>query len=596
MQLRPTRRLLSYVANAILLLPLAGCASLQEPAPSLALASLRDKAGSVADAATLRIARIIRARSLLVYQQPDGHRMPARPSAVAYAPSLPAYPTSVSSAVTTSGVHLNVPNYSLVLSPQAIEAAYSYHADIAQTEGESATAMSALKKWLALDPANSAGWLRLAKLQVRLHDETAAVASLGLALRYDSANDAARLERAQLKQRLGLHAEALADFTAYLARHHGAVTVLRMQIDAARAGNDHVVALIAIDACIALAPDDVAMLRARGDELAARGDEPAAIAAWKTYVERRPADADVFKQIAYASEHTGDLPGAIWALNQYVRQRPADDRIKLALAYDQAGAGHPDLAVAAFTALEKSPDASVASQAAAELRARMVGAARGSREAYATVQYDSRFADTVVGVDTYALAPARRLQPYAVMHSWDDTRSSTHGSGAVVYNDNAEFLGSGVRYNLGSRPGKYFFAEAGEEVSLIGRGASQQIQYGFASWSESGTPGRGHTSYGFSIASYSRYGANVIGYTNVLHDFPLSSGLRGIVGTNFAIDTHRDYWNNVGELEIGIKVGSPRFSFTLAGVDGVYLPRGGVAPPKRFYTTFRPSITWSPHI
>jgi hypothetical protein len=592
---RLSRRVLSHVVKALLLVPLSGCAALQEPGQSLTFASLRDQAQRVAEAATLTVERSVRPHTLA--DERPAAQTSAYTSLSDSTVFLTADPLHVAFAKLSTAGHLRLSNYRLAFTPQALEAAYGYRARTARAMGDRRAEARAMTKWLALAPANPAGWLRLANLQAGLHDEPGALTSVGIALRYNPDNGSARLEQAQLLQQLGRPAAALAAFTAYRSQHRGApdASVLRMEIDAARDAKNHIAALAAIDTYIAVAPDDVAMLRARGDELAANGDDSAAIAAWKAYADRRPADVGVLKQIAYASEHIGDLPEAVWALGKYVRARPDDDRLKLALAYDQAATGHPDLALAAFAALQKSPDTSVATQAAAELRARMGGASGSSRAAYVTLQYDSRFANTLLGIDTYALAPARRIQPYAVLHSWADTRSSTHGSGAIVYNDNAETFGGGLRYNLGLQPNQFFFVEAGEEVSLLGRGTSPQLQYGFASWSERGTQGRGHTSYGFSIGSFSRYGANVIGYSNILHDFPLSSSLRGVVGTNFAVDTHRDYWNNVGEIELGVKIGSPRFAFTLAGIGGVYLPRGGVVP-KRFYSTLRPSIAWSPHL
>lgn len=590
------RRVFSYAANVLLVLPLGGCAALQEPGPSLALESLREPGQRIADAATLAGAALAKRLSFAV-----ARTVSRRPAALdlpnVYDRALPAAAAGLVPSPTGFSARLAASNHQLALSAPAIAAAYRYHANAAQWAGDDRTAVNVLKKLLALDAANSAGWLRLARLQAQLRDETAELASLGLALQYNPANDAARAERGELLLRLGQHSAALADFATYLSRHAGAIDVLRMRVEAARDAQDHQATLAAIDAYLAVAHEDVAMLRLRGDELEAEGDENGAIDAWKAYAERRPADdADVLKQIAYASERRQDLSTAVWALTQYTRERPSDDRMKLALAYDQARSGHSDLAVAAFTLLQKSPDETVANQAAAELRARLGGALHSSRVAYATVQYDSRFANTVFGVDAYALAPARRLQPYAVIHSWDDTRSSDRAQEPLIYNDDGEVFGGGVRYNIGTRAGSYFFAEGGEQISLIGRGTSPEFRYGFASWSERGSAAGGHTSYGFSVASYSRYGANVIGYSNILHDFPLTSGFRGVVGTNFALDSHREYWNNVAEVEVGVKVGSPRFSVTLAGVDGVYLPRGAAVPFHRSYTTFRPSITWSPHL
>jgi tetratricopeptide (TPR) repeat protein len=255
--------------------------------------------------------------------------------------------------------------------------------------------------------------------------------SLNFAVRSDPSNDAARLARAEVERRLEDFEAALSDFDVYLA-HHQSPNLRRLEIDAARAAQNHQAALASIDAYLAIEPDDLEIVQARGDELYAVGRETDAIEAWKAYADRAPDDVEVLKRIAYASEHAADFPGAVAALTAYVRKQPGDDRLRLALAYDQARAGHPELATAEFTTLQHSADPDVSAKAAAELRARMADRARSSRVGYGTLEYDSRFHDIVFGADVYALGPAGRFTPYLSIHSWDDTRSSARGYEPVI--------------------------------------------------------------------------------------------------------------------------------------------------------------------
>jgi hypothetical protein len=213
---------------------------------------------------------------------------------------------------------------------------------------------------------------------------------------------------------------------------------------------------------------------------------------------------------------------------------------------------------------------------------------------YSSLEYESRFGDAIFGADVFSLGVARTVQTYGVLHSSGDTRSSASGvAGPIIYNDNAEIIGGGVRINLSTHSTSFLFAEVGEGFSLVGRGNHPDFRYGYDSWSEKGSASRAHTSYGFSAASYSRYGANIIGYGSMLHDFPLRPWMRGIVGANAALDTHRDYFNNIGEIEAGVRLGTPNLQLRLLGVAGTYLSRGVGIPISRPYTSFRPAIFWS---
>ena len=223
------------------------------------------------------------------------------------------------------------------------------------------------------------------------------------------------------------------------------------------------------------------------------------------------------------------------------------------------------------------------------------GRARPSRNdaAFSSLEYESRFHDVIFNSDAYSMGAQRKITPYAVLHSSVDSRSSAGGVVPIVYNDNAEILNGGARYRLGNSPGTFLFMEGGEGFSLIGKGNHPDFRYGWDSWSEHGSATRAHTSYGFSSAFYSRYGGDVIGYGTILHDFPFRRGIRGVVGINGALDDHREYYNNIGEIEGGVQAGTSHLQLRILGAAGTYLSRGVGIPNTRSYTSFRPTIFWS---
>jgi hypothetical protein len=212
---------------------------------------------------------------------------------------------------------------------------------------------------------------------------------------------------------------------------------------------------------------------------------------------------------------------------------------------------------------------------------------------FSSLEDESRFHDVIINSDAYAMGADRRIQPYAVLHSSADSRSSANGVTPIIYNDNAEIISGGARYHLGNHSGAFLFAEAGEGFSLVGKGDHPDLRYGWDSWSEHGSESRAHTSYGYSAAYYSRYDGDVIGYGTILHDFPVRRGIRGVIGINGALDDHRAYYNNIGEIEAGIQAGTSHLQLRLLGVAGTYLSRGVGIPISRPYTSFRPTIFWA---
>jgi hypothetical protein len=71
--------------------------------------------------------------------------------------------------------------------------------------------------------------------------------------------------------------------------------------------------------------------------------------------------------------------------------------------------------------------------------------------------------------------------------------------------------------------------------------------------------------------------------------------VHGIVGINAVADAHRDFYNNIAELEAGFRLGGPHLGVKLLGVKGWYTARGADRPAQSSYLTLRPEITWDVH-
>lgn len=294
--------------------------------------------------------------------------------------------------------------------------------------------------------------------------------------------------------------------------------------------------------------------------------------------------------LAYLDADLAQLSLAVGDIERYIALKPADDRAKLQRAYYLDAAKRASDANAAFAALRTSADSEVARAARAEVAARAGsgGTERPSHgEIFGYVQNESRFRDNFYGFDAKRTLGRAANSPYLVLHYTADTRSGA-GQGAQIFNDNAAVVDLGVRTRIGKN-GPYVFIEGGEAIGLLNQGNQTDLRYGAAYSGEFGNQLGGHTTVDASIATYSRY-TNTILYAGLAHDFPLKGRLRWVIGSNIALDAHRVYSNNYGEVFGGVEYSARNVKVRLLGASGTYFSRGVGIPAQSTYSTFRPQV------
>lgn len=305
----------------------------------------------------------------------------------------------------------------------------------------------------------------------------------------------------------------------------------------------------------------------------------------ESYLQTHPDDAQAWHQLAYTDEALKDYTAALTALERYLTLAPSDERAKLERAYDLQDAGQPAAATAQFAALRTSPDQAVADQATREWQARQV--TRQSWELFGYDLNESRFADNFYGFDLRKTFTATPIQPYAVLHVVGDTRSSGPGQNAQIFSDNAAVVDAGLRAHVA--PGTYLFAEGGVGIGTRGEGTISDLRYGLASSQQWGRFPSG-LSLDASLAYYSRYAGNTIGYINVLKAVQLHGPVSFVFGIEGALDAQRLYYNNYINEVGGLQFGTPWVKVRIEGYAGQYLARGSNQPANTTYSSFRPEI------
>jgi hypothetical protein len=112
------------------------------------------------------------------------------------------------------------------------------------------------------------------------------------------------------------------------------------------------------------------------------------------------------------------------------------------------------------------------------------------------------------------------------------------------------------------------------------------LRYGFDSSSQLGRgKKRSETEIDWSVATYSRY-TDTIAYADLAHDFYIGSKVvRGVAGTDLALDANRLFYNNYVDGFAGLQVRSGTTTFRVVGLGGEYLSRGISLPARRTYSS-----------
>jgi tetratricopeptide (TPR) repeat protein len=318
----------------------------------------------------------------------------------------------------------------------------------------------------------------------------------------------------------------------------------------------------------------------------------AAVEYGELYLAIAPQDDAFALDLAYAEMNLGHIAAAraiVIPRAAYLHAHPASADIWMDLAYKAAGEKHYHEAIADVdTYLTFRPnDASAKTQRTAFVDD-IWGGPRYQNYGYA--QYEGRFDDTFFGFDqTYALAPAAPVQPYAALYLTEDTRSGAPGS-PQIYSDNALIADLGLRSKIG--PYVTAFAEGGAGIGLRGQGTITDLRFGLRYFEQWGRRPKPYTTVAASAGFYSRYAGNYISYYQVLHDFG-GKTIRPVAGINGGLDSHNIFGNNFLEAFAGAQTGNDNLTFRLVQVQGTYLLRGLNPAPKAGYSTLRGTVFFS---
>jgi hypothetical protein len=133
----------------------------------------------------------------------------------------------------------------------------------------------------------------------------------------------------------------------------------------------------------------------------------------------------------------------------------------------------------------------------------------------------------------------------------------------------------------------YAFVEGGEARSLLTGNTESDLRYGLLLSTKLGAGGyKSQTQIDASLVHYSRY-VNTIMYADVTHNFYIGSPLvRGLVGTDLALDTSRAFYNNALDALAGLQIHrGGTLTYRVFADLGTYLPRGAALPVQRTYTS-----------
>jgi hypothetical protein len=312
---------------------------------------------------------------------------------------------------------------------------------------------------------------------------------------------------------------------------------------------------------------------------------PAIVIAADAAYEQRAAFYEAVNQKAYAK--------AAAIGEAYLKTHPDDDRFALDLAYAEINAGRNTEAIALLRKLRSSSDATVASAAGRQLDVMIAPATTYTPPpgyAYVYSQYESALADVFNGANLrYDLLnpnPVYGARPFVALHLSYDTRSGVPGYGQV-YNDNAAVFDMGFRDPIG--PYGYVFVEGGYSVGLRGQPSFADFRYGVAYSRDLGLPtAPQHALLDGSIATYSRYQGNTLGYLAPSYDVRLKGPLRAIAGVTYAFDVRGLNGNNYVDIYAGPMLrASSAWALRTVVVRRTYL-----TPTPANYTGFRALLVY----
>lgn len=324
-----------------------------------------------------------------------------------------------------------------------------------------------------------------------------------------------------------------------------------------------------------------------------------------------PSNVTIRRQLGSSYIEAGRLDDALRQFSVANTLSPSDTT-QLQLAYLLNSLGRNREALGMFADLTRSSDPDIGEKARKGQTVLSLAPCPTSNRWWARLSlspyYDGRFEYSVLtGAFRAGIYPGnqRIVSMYGIAAVTKDTRSSS-GAVPVIFSDNYAVAGGGIRV----QPFKGFSADVqgGVAIDLIdrpGKSASQGdfraiASYGVGALPELATPNSMRFSFKpfvdlyMSGGYYSRY-VNTIGYAQARGGFravewqntALDLYLRG----DFAFDSKREYYNNVVEASVGVRL-IPSYLWNVSILAeyhrGTYWDsKLSTGPYDRYYDSFR---------
>ncbi|RCK73617.1 MAG: hypothetical protein IGBAC_0065 [Ignavibacteriae bacterium] len=338
-----------------------------------------------------------------------------------------------------------------------------------------------------------------------------------------------------------------------------------------------------------------------------------AISLFEEAAQLAPENVSIQKQIGYLYIDENDNESALKYF-KLAEQISPSDTIKLQIAYLLNALNRNDEALEYFKQIKESSDKDIRSKAQSAIIVleanKPIQKFPWWGEIYTSPYYDTRF-HTIFNFiqikEGYYLTHNKLISLLATLQVTSDTKSrrGSEGQIPVIFSDNAAILGAGFNFN--PVLGLNFTIQSGIGIDLIKIAGEFKIKedfravitYGNGIYPEISVTEKPtfvakplselYSSFGY----YSRY-KNSIGYASVKGGLRFlefrRSALDFYLRLNFALDTERQFYNNIIELGSGIKLIPDHLwglSFLAEFNRGKYLIIPPTTTQSKYYSSFR---------
>lgn len=342
-------------------------------------------------------------------------------------------------------------------------------------------------------------------------------------------------------------------------------------------------------------------------------DPEEAISIFKKVDELSPDNVTIKKQLGYLFLNKNDFENSLQYFKSADNLFPSDT-IKLQIAYILNNLNRNTEALEYFNILKDSHDLEIKNKASSAIiileSNQPIQKFPWWGEIYTSPYYDSRF-KTIFNFlqlkEGYYLTRNKFVSLLGTFQLTSDTKSKGNGAGQVpiIFSDNAAVLGAGFLFN--PTTGLNLIFQTGIGIDLIKVAGKFKIKpdhraiisYGTGIYPEISVPSKPnfvikpllelYSSFGY----YSRY-KNSIGYGTLRAGFRFfelrKTAIDLYLRFNSAIDTEKEYYNNIIELGSGIKI-IPNHTWGLNILveynRGNYIYKPKITSIRKNYNSFR---------